>query len=63
MLVEYRCPQCGRTTLQAKDSDVLCAPNVKHRKDRSWVRMNEGLIGETQARARNHLVGRKVSAA
>lgn len=37
MWVEYRCPKCGKATVQRADVEaVRCQPNMKHR---AWVRM------------------------
>lgn len=62
--VEYRCPQCGKATVQNADSDVYCAPNVKHKRSRNWILMKQS-PGAAVAEARRAVLaeGRKEAAA
>lgn len=37
--VEWRCPQCGKVSVQRSDMQSYCSPNIKHTRSSSWVRM------------------------
>jgi endogenous inhibitor of DNA gyrase (YacG/DUF329 family) len=37
--VEWRCPQCGKATVQRADHPVFCSPSSKHKQTGNWIRM------------------------
>ncbi len=61
--VEYHCPKCGTYSHQPENVEVSCmGGRYGMSKSHKPVLMDQRNLGETQALARNQLVGRRKKA-